>query len=65
MRAIQEWRVTMCERLYPKSRRPIPYNCHSSTAEIKQVKNCKTRNNIWAKVKQIYQFKGPPKKPLC
>ncbi|GBN07013.1 hypothetical protein AVEN_253761-1 [Araneus ventricosus] len=33
-----------------------------STAELKQVKNCVTSRNMWIKLEEIYQSKGPSRK---
>lgn len=33
-----------------------------STSEIKQVKNCKTAQEIWKKLEEIFQSKGPARK---
>ena len=33
-----------------------------SSSELKQVKNCKTSRELWTKLEEIYQSKGPARK---
>ena len=37
-------------------------NLSISTSEIKQVKNCATSREMWLRLEEIYQSKGPAKK---